>query len=317
MSNAKTERLINLTMALLATRRYMTKSEIFRRVSGYSGSQETKERMFERDKDELRELGIEIEVGGLDPLFEDEAGYRIKRETFQFPSIDFSARELALISTALSLWNETPSEELVSASKKFDSLKPRDVANYDAFTELQMLPITERGIIDVARALSEKRSLSFDYAKPGSANREKRHINPLGLSAWKGSWYVVGEDLDRDDIRAFKLERVVGEIEMSHESGLYEIPEDFDVKDYLVMFRENEYRTLLRIRKNSAISLRDRADTTTVIDDEWDEVKILFGSKEEAAQEILWNNDSVIVCEPLELRETVIETLTKVIRNHE
>mgnify|MGYP003343356857 CR=1 FL=1 len=58
----------------MASRRFISKAEIFRRVSGYSGSQETKERMFERDKDDLRALGIEIEVGGHDPLFEDEPG---------------------------------------------------------------------------------------------------------------------------------------------------------------------------------------------------------------------------------------------------
>jgi len=74
MSAQKTERLINLTLALLATKRYLTKSEIFSTVAGYTGSPETMERMFERDKDELRELGIEIEVGGLDPLFEDDQG---------------------------------------------------------------------------------------------------------------------------------------------------------------------------------------------------------------------------------------------------
>ena len=53
----KIERLINLTIALLATKRYLTKSEIFRTVEGYEGSAETKERMFERDKDDLRSLG--------------------------------------------------------------------------------------------------------------------------------------------------------------------------------------------------------------------------------------------------------------------
>ena len=62
----KIERLINLTIALLATKRYLTKSEIFRSVEGYEGSAETKERMFERDKDDLRSLGIEIEVGSFD-----------------------------------------------------------------------------------------------------------------------------------------------------------------------------------------------------------------------------------------------------------
>ena len=79
----KIERLINLTIALLATKRYLTKSEIFRTVEGYEGSAETKERMFERDKDDLRNLGISIEVGSFDPLFSDEAGYRIRSENYQ------------------------------------------------------------------------------------------------------------------------------------------------------------------------------------------------------------------------------------------
>ena len=83
MSSQKTERLINLTLALLATNRYLTKSEIFKSVTGYNGSPETMERMFERDKDELRNMGVEIEVKGLDPLFEDDQGYLIRTETFQ------------------------------------------------------------------------------------------------------------------------------------------------------------------------------------------------------------------------------------------
>ena len=77
----KIERLINLTIALLATKRYLTKSEIFRTVEGYEGSAETKERMFERDKDDLRTLGIVIEVGSFDPLFGDEAGIQIELQS--------------------------------------------------------------------------------------------------------------------------------------------------------------------------------------------------------------------------------------------
>ena len=54
MADPKAERLINLVMALLATRRYLSKSEIFESIPGYSGLAETMERMFERDKDDLR-----------------------------------------------------------------------------------------------------------------------------------------------------------------------------------------------------------------------------------------------------------------------
>ena len=93
----KIERLINLTIALLATKRYLTKTEIFNSVDGYEGTAETKERMFERDKDDLRSLGIEIEVGSFDPLFNDEAGYKIKQEKYQFELGDISSTEVSLL----------------------------------------------------------------------------------------------------------------------------------------------------------------------------------------------------------------------------
>ena len=100
----KTERLVNLTIALLATKRYITKSEIFRTVDGYEGSAESKERMFERDKDDLRNLGIDIEVGSFDPLFEDEAGYRIKPDSYQFQLGEISGQEISLLSLAAEAW---------------------------------------------------------------------------------------------------------------------------------------------------------------------------------------------------------------------
>jgi proteasome accessory factor B len=97
MSAEKTERLINLTLGLLATKRYLTKNEIFRTIAGYSGTMESMERMFERDKDELRGAGIEIEVGGLDPLFEDEQGYLIRSGSIQIQPDDFTKQELMLM----------------------------------------------------------------------------------------------------------------------------------------------------------------------------------------------------------------------------
>ena len=86
----KSERLVNLTIALLATSRWLTKSEIYRSIDGYSGEVEAKERMFERDKEELRNLGIEIEVGSFDPLFEDEVGYRIRPENYRIQVSELS-----------------------------------------------------------------------------------------------------------------------------------------------------------------------------------------------------------------------------------
>jgi proteasome accessory factor B len=72
-----------------------------------SGSAETMERMFERDKDELRSMGIEISVGQLDPLFEDEIGYLIKSSDIQIQPNEFSKDELLLMTMAANVWKES------------------------------------------------------------------------------------------------------------------------------------------------------------------------------------------------------------------
>jgi proteasome accessory factor B len=102
----KAERLINLTMALLAAQRYIKKSQIFAIVAGYSGNAEAMERMFERDKDDLRNLGIVIEVGGLDPLFDDEPGYRIKQSEYALALENLTAEELSLLAVAAKTWQD-------------------------------------------------------------------------------------------------------------------------------------------------------------------------------------------------------------------
>lgn len=315
MSSEKTERLVNLTMALLASRRYMTKSEIFRRVEGYAGTQETKERMFERDKDELRSLGIEIDVGGLDPLFEDEAGYRIRPEKFQFPVTKFSSRELGLISTALSLWSVDQRGESSELVRKFQSLgieseSPSDLASF------RFAKISEENLISLAKALSQRSTVEFMYRKSGSNEAEKRRVNPLGLGAWRGDWYLVAEDLNRDDVRAFKLQRIVDGIALDKKVDSYEIPEDFDASDYLIMYNANRYSTHLRLRKGAANSLRDRATEISNVDSEWDEAIIPFANMEEAVRELLWYGPDVRALKPPELQERIIEVLDTVIANH-
>ena len=100
----KSERLVNLTIALLATKRWLTKTQIFSAIDGYEGEADAMERMFERDKDDLRNLGIVIEVGSFDPLFEDEVGYRIRPDNYKIDIDEISSLELSLISQATQVW---------------------------------------------------------------------------------------------------------------------------------------------------------------------------------------------------------------------
>ena len=106
MSARKSERLVNLLIALLSTRRYLTKRELRETVEGYRASKSDAafERQFERDKEELRNIGVSIETGSNDLFFEDEEGYRINRAEFELPPLTFTPEELSALGLAGQVW---------------------------------------------------------------------------------------------------------------------------------------------------------------------------------------------------------------------
>ena len=98
---------MNLTICLLMARRFVEREQIRELVAGYQGlSDAAFERTFERDKDELRALGVPVETGSNSSLFPDEVGYRIRRRDFELPEIDFSPAELAALGVASTVWDD-------------------------------------------------------------------------------------------------------------------------------------------------------------------------------------------------------------------
>ncbi len=106
---------MNLVIALLATRSYLTAEKIRNSVAGYadSASDEAFSRMFERDKNELRDLGIPLETGRVS-AFDPTEGYRINREAYALPPVQLTADEAAAVAVATQLWQ---SPELVTATQ--------------------------------------------------------------------------------------------------------------------------------------------------------------------------------------------------------
>ena len=111
---------MNLAICLLMARRFIEKSQIREVVEGYHDLTDAAfERTFERDKDELRRLGVPVETGSNDALFPDEVGYRILRKDFELPPIEFSAAETAALGLAATVWESaTQAGQTVSALAK-------------------------------------------------------------------------------------------------------------------------------------------------------------------------------------------------------
>ena len=112
MSKRRTERLLSIVVLLLSSRRYLTAEQIRAAVSGYPDEQEAFKRMFERDKEELRDLGIPLETGRSSPL-DDDLGYRISRQDYELPEIHLEPDEAAVLGIASRVWQ---SAELAGAA---------------------------------------------------------------------------------------------------------------------------------------------------------------------------------------------------------
>ncbi|GAA2759535.1 helix-turn-helix transcriptional regulator [Actinopolymorpha rutila] len=111
----KSERLMNLVICLLVSHHFVPKARVRQLVEDYrEQTPEAFEKMFERDKDELRDLGIPIEVGSVASGFDDEVGYRIRRSEFELPPLTFTAQEAAVLGLAARVWEHASLAEATS-----------------------------------------------------------------------------------------------------------------------------------------------------------------------------------------------------------
>ena len=309
----KIERLINLTIALLATKRYLTKSEIFRTVEGYEGSAETKERMFERDKDDLRNLGITIDVGSFDPLFSDEAGYRIKSENYQLDLGEVTSTEISLLSLAAEAWQGAALEDAAqSAILKLSSIGvPADPIDIPGL--LPKLSNSSTDLVAITDAIADSNFLHFDYLSP-NLEAQERTIVPFALSNRSGFWYVSGVDQEIQEVRTFRLDRIIGAIEVLKNKSAFESPADFDFD--LVNVTAPNRLAVIDVRKGKGHALRTLSESTKDLG-EWDQIKVPIHSIQTLAAEILWHGEDVFVRQPTDLREYIVEQLQALVANHE
>ncbi len=308
----KNERLVNLTIALLATKRYLTKNEIFRNIDGYEGNAEAKERMFERDKDDLRKLGIQIEVGGLDPLFDDEAGYRIRPESYALSLRDLTPTQVTLLSLAAQAWQDAAFTDLSQQAL-------RKLTSIGLDTDTSQLPVMAPKLIGADQnlrtsldALTSLTAIEFDYLNiQGIA--QKRQLLVYGVQARKSHWYLIGLDTEKDAIRNFRVDRIQGEVKPIGKSQSYEIPPSFEISEL-----EPAIQTpvaVLQVRPGAGYQLRRMATTVETADD-WDLLEVPIFDLAFITSLVLWHGEDVIVSSPPQLRDAVIFSLEKVVSTH-
>ena len=169
-------------------------------------SDQAAERMFERDKEDLRAMGIPLVTEDIGS-FEDEQGYRIDQRDYALPPVELTADERAVVGLASRAWaHATMAGTAATAWRK---VAADDEVGEDPFAGLEpRLGGAEPAFEPLKDAVLSGVAVRFDYARPGTGGSRPRHVEPWYLTAWHGRWYLVGHDLDREAARVFRLSRI-------------------------------------------------------------------------------------------------------------
>lgn len=310
---AKTERLMNLVLCLLYTRRPLPKSRIRQMVEQYHSAptDEAFDRMFERDKDELRELGIPLVTEDLGSVWDDEPGYRIHERDYALPDISFEADELAVLGLASRTW--THASLAGPAAQAMRKLRAADVErDSESLIGLEPRLRTAEPAFDALKdAVLREVPITFGYRTGGTGEVRARRVEPWGLASWRGRWYLSGHDLDREAPRVFRLSRIESDVRPIGPAGSITVPEDHRPVEMIRTSADDERaRTAtLRAREGSGQALRRRATSATAPRDGWTTLEVDFGSVDAMADEIAWFGPDVVVEAPADLVDAVVDRL--------
>ncbi len=256
MAQAKTARWLDLIAFLLQHRYPVTRQQIFEQVQGYRPADESSRRKFERDKDELRSLGIEIETVSMPDAEGDEptAAYRLKPRDFYLPYLELTENqperpyaglrqvrvhrdEIEVLDRAtqrLARREEVRLAEAArSARRKLAFDLPIEPGDAERMLARPMTGEGQESLAALQSAAAERRAVTCRYYGIGRDAEAEREIEPYGLFFTWGRWYAVARARDRDAERVFRVDRMRDVQPLKGRSASFAVPEDFSIESYV------------------------------------------------------------------------------------
>lgn len=315
VSASRTERLLNLLLALLNTRVGLTRAVLREKV--YHGSAENDVafgRMFERDKVELKQFGFEIETltepgfGGEDPA---TTRYRIGKDSNRLPDVSLTPAESTVLLLAAQLWERAAlGNAAASAVRKLQASGGFSDVDLPAGVQPRIKPAGQ-AFDDVVAAMHSRHAVRFGYLAGSTEREEEREVEPWGLGSRFGQWYLVGFDRGRGAKRIFRLSRMTTAVSVVANSS-FEPPSGFNARAELDALNELPLQQavldvdpgrLLALRKR-AISVEEAAGPGSR-----DRLTVDFRDPDQLAEELSSYGPHVKVTEPADLRTAVVRRL--------
>jgi proteasome accessory factor B len=327
------ERLFSLVLALLATETGLTKNEILSTVQGYrqryknGGDNANLERQFERDKDDIRELGVPLETVDSpgDAGNNQTLRYRIPRGAYELPrDIAFSSDETTLLNLAAMVWREGS----LSGESRRALLKLRSLgvaADEPVIGYAPRVRLRDAAFEPLSSALERHLVVRFPYLKPGEDAAREREVIPLALVQYQGRWHLSGEETafgsqEPGTHKMFLLRRIVGAVTAGAAvpardgdqaalalAGLEEIWER-GVAEVEVLCDTDAATRLANRRGTEELAIASDGSSRRL--------RLHYVDDAILADELAGFGPEVLVISPPELRDAVIERLQRTERDH-
>jgi len=316
------ERLFSLVLALLATENGLTKNEILSTVQGYrqdfdhSGDNANLERKFERDKDDIRELGVPLETVQApgDPGNNQNLRYRIPRGEYELPGdVSFSSDETTLLNLAAMVWREGS----LSAESRRALLKLRSLGVVPDEPVIGYAPrvrVRDAAFEPLSAALEKHQWVRFSYLKPGENDARVRTVTPLSLFQHQGRWHLYAHD-DAGVSKTFLLRRIVSQISTTGKSfeppagnlaelALAELDEVWNANiAFVEVTPGTDAETRLSKRRGTSVT-------------QTGELQLHYSDVNIFADELAGFGPEVLVISPPQLRAAVISRLERTAADH-
>jgi len=313
------ERLFNLTCALLVSKVGLSKSEIFATVQGYKESFDpasdnaSLSRMFERDKVLLTESGIKWRSFIPPQAMDDNQEYRylIANEDFLWPKgVSLTSKQVALMNLAAKVWAKASLSQDASRALVRIRAMGESAQGHDLIGIAPRIRTHESAFLPLSSAIQSHSRVAFDYQKPESLTAERRVVEPWSLRNISGQWLLIAFDVDKSAVRNFLLRRIRSEVAISDE--VFDFPGEPQLQ--LAINDLSEYT-----EKQLAIfwvPVRGAAWFHFNLTGEQDTVSMSFMDIHLLAEELMEFADEIEISEPGELKELVEQKLRKLANSH-
>jgi proteasome accessory factor C len=263
VSASRTERLLNLLIALLNTKYGLRRGELREKVYHDTTSSDVAfGRMFERDKGELRQFGFDVETvtdtgwGSDDPA---TTRYRIGKESNRLPDVSLTPEECTVLILAAQLWEHAAlGSAAVDAVRKLQAAGGLVDAELPTGVQPRIRPAGQ-AFEDLVAAIHAQHPVRFSYLASSTGQEQERLVEPWGLGSRFGQWYLVGHDRGRGDKRFFRLSRLTSAVTVLDKES-FAPPAAFNVRAELAALAELPVQhAVVDVEQGRLLGLRKRA----------------------------------------------------------